>query len=53
MIINSLYQNNDDGYADSDNFNDNAENRDDNDDDAQLSVSNNLCKRKAREQRCV
>ena len=38
MIINSLDQNNDDGYGVSDNFDDNAENRDDNDDDAQLSL---------------
>ena len=38
MIINGLDQNNDDGYGVSINFDDKAENRDDNDDDARLSL---------------
>ena len=38
MITNSLDQNNNVGYGGFNNFDDNAENRDDNDDDAQLSL---------------
>ena len=45
MIINGLDQNNDDGYGVSINFDDNAENRDDNDDDAQLSLWAIICAR--------